>query len=142
MARFKLEFEGYDEILKKLTKLEADVKTVAEEALTETHKIITEKAAVAMEKQYLPAKGDYSMGRTLETLQKTPKITWNGTVASVDVGFNIKHGGLASVFLMYGTPSMEKDQKLYDAFYGEQTEGEIRNVQKEIFYKALEEFEK
>jgi len=42
---------------------------------------------------------------------------------------------------MYGTPRMIKDQALYDAFWSEQTEGEIMNVQKEIFYKALEELE-
>ena len=142
MAQFKLEFEGYDEILKKLMKLEADVTSVAEEALTETHKIITEKAAVAMEKQNLPAKGEYSTGRTLRSLQRTPNITWEGTVASVEVGFDIKHGGMPSVYLMYGTPKMKKVQALYDAFYGDQTVGQIRNTQKEIFYKALEEFEK
>ena len=142
MAKISLDFEGFDEILKRLTKLDADVEKVAEEALKETHKIVTDKAAVAVQKQNLPAKGRYSTGRTAASLQTTPKITWKGTEGSVEVGFDIKHGGLPSIFMMYGTPRYMKNQMLYDAFYGDQTEGQIRNAQKDIFYKALEEFEK
>lgn len=141
MANIKLEFSGFDEILKKLTKLEADTKTIAEKALTETHKIVTDKATVAVQKPNLPAQGKYSTGRTANSLQKTPNISWSGTVGSVDVGFDISHGGLPSIFMIKGTPRYMKNQMLYDAFYGDQTLGEIRNRQKEIFYKALEEFE-
>ncbi len=140
----KLEFSGFDEILKKLTKLEADTKTIAEKALTETHKIVTEKAAVAVQKPNLPAQGKYSRKNppnTASSLKRDVDISWNGTVGSVDVGFDISHGGLPTVFMIRGTPTYMKNQMLYDAFYGDQTIGEIRNRQKEIFYKALEEFE-
>ena len=141
MGKFSLEFAGFDEVLKKLTKLEADIKPVAEEALTKTHEIITKKAEAAIQKPNLPAQGKYSTGRTAESIKRDAQITWSGTEGSVSIGFNIKKGGLASIFLMYGTPRMIKDQALYDAFWSEQTEGEIMNAQKEIFYKALGEFE-
>lgn len=141
VASIKLEFKGFDEILQKLTKLDADTKTIAEKALTETHKIVTDKAAIAVEKPNLPAQGKYSTGRTARSLKKTADISWNGTVGSVEVGFDIKSGGLPSVFMIKGTPRYMKNQMLYDAFYGDQTIGQISNAQKEIFYKALEEFE-
>lgn len=141
MAKFSLEFAGFDEVLKKLNKLEADIKPVAEEALTKTHEIITKKAEAAIQKSNLPASGKYSTGQTERSIKRDAQITWSGTEGSVSIGFNIKKGGLASIFLMYGTPRMVKDQALYDAFWSEQTEGEIMNVQKEIFYKALGELE-
>lgn len=141
MAKMSLEFAGFAEFRNKLNKLGADTKAITEEALKETHKIVTAKAESAMAAGNLPAGGDYSIGRTVDSLLKTPEISWRGTEGSVKVGFNIKTGGLASVFLMYGTPRMSKVQVLYDAFFGDQTIGEVSNAQKEIFYKALGELE-
>lgn len=139
MATMKLEFKGFDEVMRRLNKIEADTRGVVDEALEKTHEIVTQKAESAIANSNLPAGGRYSKGRTAASLQRTPKISWSGTEASVKVGFNIKKGGLASIFLMYGTPRMPKVQSLYDAFYGTQTEGEVLNAQKEIFYKALGE---
>ena len=139
MAQMKLEFKGFDEIMKKLNKLEADTRTIVDEALEKTHEIVTAKAESAIASSNLPAGGRFSTGATLNSLQRDVKVTWKGTEASVKVGFNIKKGGLASIFLMYGTPRMAKVQAIYDAFYSAQTEGEVINAQKEIFYKALGE---
>ena len=43
--------------------------------------------------------------RTEKALKKEAEIEWAGTLASVKVGFSISEGGLASIFLMYGTQS-------------------------------------
>ena len=43
--------------------------------------------------------------------------------------------------MMYGTPKRMKVQEMYDAFYSDQTIGEVINAQKEIFYKAMEQLE-
>lgn len=142
MPKISLEFAGFDEVLKKLQKLEADTKAIAEEALTKTHEIITKKAEQSVAKPNLPAGGRYSTGRTANSIEREPQITWTGTEGSVSVGFNIKKGGLPSIFMMYGTPRYMKVQAVYDAFYSTQTEGEVLNAQKEIFYKALGELEK
>lgn len=141
MARLTLDFKGFDEVLKKLNTLEADIKPIAEEALIKTHEIVTKKAEDAMADPNLPARGKYSTGDTKLSLKRDPQVKWNGTEASIPVGFNIKKGGLPSIFLMYGTPRMVKVQVLYDAFWGDETEGEILNTQKQIFNKALEEWE-
>lgn len=141
MAKMSLSFEGLDEMMKKLERLDKDTKAVTEEALTKAHEIVTAKAEQAIAKSNLPARGHYSHGDTAGSLQRTPKIKWSGSEASVEVGFNIRKGGLPSIFLMYGTPKMAKVQSLYDAFYSSQTEGEVINAEKEIFLKAMGEIE-
>lgn len=141
MAKMSLEFAGFDAVRRKLNKLGADTKTIADEALIKTHEIVTEKADKAITTANLPAGGKYSTGRMKNSLQRTPKVSWKGTEGSVNVGFDIRKGGLPSIFMMYGTPRYMKVQALYDAFFSDQTIGEVANAQKQIFYKALEELE-
>lgn len=148
MPHIKLEFTGFDEVLKKLTKLDADTEKIADEALKETFKIVTAKAEAAIQKPNLPKQGKFSRKNppnSASSLLKTPDIKWSGTEGEVHVGFNIKKGGLPTIFMItavkYGSPRRMKVQAVYDAFYGDQTTGQIRNAQRDIFYKALEEFE-
>lgn len=125
-----LEFEGFDEAIARLNKIGANVKNISEKALKKTHSIITENAKEAI----TPHNQTY---QTEKSLQKEAKIEWNGTVASVKTGFSISAGGLASIFLMYGTPRMKKDQKMYNAFWGKSTQQEVSEAQKEIFYNEI-----
>ena len=138
MAKIKLEFAGFDEVLKKLNTLDADTKAITTEALQKSFDIVTDKADKAVAKGNLPAGGKYSSGGTENSLIRELNITWTDTEASAPVGFNIKKGGLPSIFMMYGTPRYMKNQALDDAFYSDQTEGEVLSAQKEVFYKALE----
>ena len=141
MAKIAVEFAGFDEILKKLNKLEADTKAITEEALQKSFDIVTRKAEAAIAKPNLPAGGKYSTGKSAASLTRTLEVTWTGTEASAPVGFNVKKGGYPTIFMMYGTPRFMKVQAVYDAFYSTQTEGEVLNAQKEVFYKALGELE-
>lgn len=141
MARMKLEIEGFDQILNKLKALDANAKKVAEKALTDCFKITTEKSKVGMAKPNLPAGGDYSTGKTLSTLLERPKVEWTGDTATVRVGFDISEGGFPSIFLMYGTPRMKKDQKLYNAFYGAQTKREITEAIENALYNEIRRLE-
>ena len=141
MAKVAVEFAGFDEVLKKLNKLGADTKQITEDALKKSFDIVTKKAEAAIAKPNLPAGGKFSTGRTEESLTRTLDVTWTGTEASAPVGFNIKKGGLPSIFMMYGTPRYMKVQAVYDAFYSSATEGEVLNAQREVFFKAMEELE-
>ena len=134
MARIKLEVAGLDGIMKRLNNANADVKHAVNRALTETHRIVTEKADKVAKKHHVS-------GDTEESLRRNAVIEWQGDVASVKVGFDIAHGGLASIFLMYGTPRMKKDQQLYNAFFGKSTQQEIVRAQEEILYNAIREAE-
>jgi hypothetical protein len=123
---------------RQLKALDADIKQITEAALIRTQEIVTEQAEEAMADKYLPAKGVYSGGDTLKSLYRDKKVYWSGDTASIDAGFSIRKGGLASIFLIYGTPRMKKDQKLYNAFFSKKTKELIQAEQEKIFYNALE----
>ena len=131
----RIEFEGFEEVIARLTKLDGDIKGVTEKALRETHKVITKKAETAI----APHK---ETGATEKSLKRNAEIEWVGTLASVETGFSIRQGGLPSIFLMYGTPRMKKDQNLYNVFFGNKTKKEIMELQETIFYDEIRRLDK
>lgn len=141
MARMKLEIEGLNELLNRIELLNGNVRATTEQALRETHRIVTHKAENAMSATYLPARGKYSTGETLLHLRRNAAIEWHGDVAEVKVGFDIKRGGLTSIFLMYGTPRMKPDKELYNAFFGNRTKKEIVEAQENVFWNEIRRLE-
>lgn len=140
MTRLKCEFDGFDEVVARLLKLQGDVERATENALMEVHERVTEKAEKAIKKHR-------ETGVTESNLRKQGKVIWNGTVAEVQTGFDIKNGGLPSIFLMYGTkvygtPRTKKDQALYNAFFGKNTEKEIHRICEDSFYSAIRKAER
>lgn len=133
MARkIGLQFEGWDTLFEKLDELEGDVQSIAEKALETAQSHIAPKLQKDMAKHH-------RTGRTEASIISGEKARWSGTTAEIDVGFRIRDGGLASVFLMYGTPRMKKDQKLYNDIYGAKTRKEIAAQQQEILTNAIKE---
>lgn len=130
MPKMKIEFEGFDEVIKRLKNLEGDLRGTTEKALKETHEFVTQNAEKEIARHRLT-------GATEASLDRQAKVQWSGEKATVHVGFNIREGGLASIFLMYGTPRVKKDQKLYNAFYGSRTISEIRKIQENVFYDEI-----
>lgn len=126
----RIEFDGFEEVIKKLSKLEGDIKGTTEKALKKTHSIITQKAEEAI-------KPHRETGATEDSLYREAKVEWAGSLASVETGFSISKGGLASIFLMYGTPRMKKDQNLYNAFWSKKTQDEVKTAQEDIFYEEI-----
>lgn len=142
----RIEFDGFDEAIARLNKLNGNVKAISEKALKKTHEIITKKAEDAI----TPHNQTH---QTEKTLRKEAEIEWEGTLASVKTGFSISEGGLASIFLMYGTQSHavsnqyaknigivaehSKDAKLYNAFFGARTRKEVSEAQREIFNNEI-----
>lgn len=94
-------------------------------AKAQVNKLATE----AMQPNNLPAGGAYSTGETLGALNKDFDVTWTGNLAELPVGFDLYDGGMASVFLMNGTPRMAPANGLWHAFYGKP---EQRIVKKEL----------
>lgn len=134
MPRMTVEFDGFSEVINRLQKLEADVRKTTDEALINTKKIIHKEAGAAMS----PHNKSYT---TVKSLNHNSSPEWKGSTASISVGFDIKNGGLPSIFLMYGTPRMKKDQKLYNAFFGRNTQYKVRKAQEETFYDAIRRHE-
>ena len=145
MSKYKnkmtIEFEGFEEVIKQMEQLNGNIKEITEQGLKETHKIITKKEEEAVQKTNLPAKGKYSTGLTKKSMKKEADIIWNGTEASVEVGFSISKGGLASIFMIYSTPRYMKNQKMYNAFWSKKTHDEVIEKQEEIFFNELRKLE-
>lgn len=125
---FKVEFEGFDAFLSLLSEVEGELERALEDALLETHGIITPlaEAAIAPHKR---------TGRTSDALYRDARVQWvSNTKAQIDVGFAIHLGGLASIFLTWGTPRMAADKAFYQAFFGQDMA--IYNAQKKAFQRV------
>ena len=130
-SKFKLEFDGLEHMIKKLEAKGANIEKAAEKALEATHAIVTPQIKAAM----VPHNQNYY---TSDSIVNNPKVEWEGNIASDGIGFSISNGGLASIFLMYGTPRMDPDRNLYNAIYGSATKKKVRDAQQEAFFKVLE----
>lgn len=90
---------------------------------------------------------------TVNSIEDRPRVEWSGTVGAIPVGFNLKEGGMPSIFLMYGTArhapanqygrasgsngGMQADRKLYNDIYGAAVKRRIGEKQQEILDKAI-----
>lgn len=142
-----IEFDGFEEVISRLNKLNGNLKSTAEKALKKTHEIITKKAEKAIDPHN-------KTHQTEKSLRREAEIDWEGkSLASVKTGFSISNGGLASIFLMYGTQShavsnqygknlgiveeTKRDAKMYNTFFGSSTRKEVTEAQKKIFYNEI-----
>ena len=122
--KVRMHLKGFDEMIKQLDGLGGDIKRATEGCLRVAHDTVTPKIVEDMKRHR-------RTGRTAGAIVKKATVKWEGTTASVQVGFDLPDG-LASVFLIYGTPRIPKDQKLYNDFYGAAAKREISKKQKKI----------
>ncbi|MCI8486676.1 MAG: hypothetical protein HFJ20_06355 [Clostridia bacterium] len=126
-----LDYSEVYNLIKELEQLDGDVKRTTEKSLTKSQKHITKNLHKEMKKHK-------QTGETEKSIVENPPVIWVGNMyAEIDVGFDISNGGLPSIFLMYGTPRAEKDQKLFNAIYGRKTQKEISEIQADIFFDAI-----
>lgn len=136
-SKFQLEFDGMNKLIKKLEAQEKNLKRATESALKATYGVVTPQVKAAMNPHNLT-------GQTQDAIVKSADVKWEGDIASVGVGFSISNGGLASIFLMYGTQQTPRhtgtdaDMALYNAIYGSATNKKVRDAQQEAFFKVLE----
>lgn len=128
--KLRLEFAGFEEMAERLDKLGGDLKKTTEKALIETHKLLTPKVEEAFKRHDVK----YSHS-TMKSLKKDPKVEWNGSTAEIGVGFKISEGGFPSIFIMYGTPRMQPDKKLYNSIYGNKKK--VKELQEGIFAEEI-----
>lgn len=138
MARMSIIFDGFKDLAYKIDEAGGDLHAAVDEALTETQFYIqneVEKASIPYAHGGL--KG-YATGKMANSIVADGVIHWTGTVAEVRVGYDLHQaGGFHSIFVMYGTPKMTKDQKVYDAIRGTKTKKDIARLQQGIMEKYL-----
>ena len=134
MAKKKmgLIFTGFEEMAERLEKMGGNLEKTTEKALKATHAHITPKIEEAFSKHDIKYSHD-----TGKSLKRDAKVEWSGSVAAVGVGFKIAEGGLPSIFLMYGTPRMQPDKKLYNSIYGGKVKKEVKAIQEQIFAEEI-----
>lgn len=152
MAKNKwgIKFDGFTELSERYMKLGGDLKEIATDCL-----------------EFIPAKVNPGLktainkhrrtGQTARSLYENGKVEWAGDVGTIHAGFDISHGGLPSIFLMYGTarhvpanqygtpkragarenPGIKADKKLYNAIYGNTIQKEIADEQEKIYTTAI-----
>lgn len=126
-----LDYSELYNLISQLEELDGNVKKTTEKALKKSQEHITSNVHNEMKKHK-------QTGDTEKSIVENPHVIWVGNMyAEIDVGFDISNGGLPSIFLMYGTPRMEKDQKLFNAIYGSRTQKEIAEIQADIFFDAI-----
>lgn len=133
MAKIKLEFDGFSEMIKEFERMEKDVRPVVNKALKKSFEYVTDGIQTAIPQHR-------RSGRTEDSLITDPNVLWSGNVAEIPVGFKLSNGGLASQFLIYGAkasitgvPYRAPDMKLYNAILGSATKKKIAEIQKEVF---------
>lgn len=130
--RIGMSFKGFEEMAAKFDAMGGDLRKVVAECLEKSHGLVTPKLHADMVRHH-------RTGRTEGSILDDAQVEWSGTTASINIGFSVRKGGLPSIFLMYGTPRMEKDTKLYNDVYGTRTQKEIKALQEEIFRKEMDE---
>ncbi|MCI7503680.1 MAG: hypothetical protein MSA76_08485 [Clostridium sp.] len=125
-----IDFSQLEDLAEKWEKAGGKVEQLAESCLKAAHKAVTPPIVQDMTRHH-------RTGSTQESIVTKADVKWDGTKANIPVGFDIKQGGLPSIFLMYGTPRIKKDTKLYADVYGKKAQERIKKAQEETFQKGI-----
>lgn len=129
-GKSKIDFYGSSELLKKLERAGANVEQCIVDALQKS----VEKPKEEM-LQYI--RQHKLTGQTEDSF--TTEIKHEGNKVYLKVGFDIKKGGIAAIFLNYGTPKIAPSYFIDNAI--EHNIDEIKRAQLEALNKAFEELQ-
>lgn len=127
-GKAKIDFYGSSELLKKLERAGANVEECIVEALQKSVEKPKEEMLDYIRQHKLT-------GQTEDSF--TTEIKHEGNKVYLKVGFDVKKGGLAAIFLNYGTPKIAPSWFIDNAV--ENNIDEIKRAQVEALNKAFEE---
>lgn len=135
--KITLNFDGLEEMIKQLDAVEGDLRIVTEKALIASKERVTEELRRVTVPANFPAGGKYSTSRTASSIDESKSVSWEGTTASIPVGFDLNISGLTSIFLIRGTPHhkppMKQVRPMYNAIYGAKIKKEVQEIQRRVF---------
>jgi len=138
MAKMTILFSGFEDLAADVDRSGGDLEKAVDEALQETAKYIQSQVESAAAPYAAKGLKGYATGRMYSAIIKDNMVYWNGNIAEVGVGFSLdESSGWHSIFIMYGTPRMAKDTKVYNAIKGAKTKKEIEKIQQEVMQKYL-----
>ena len=115
------------------------IKRAVNEGMAATKREINNKITKLMQPSNLPAGGKYSTGDTLDSLDKSEAVKWDGNIAELPLGFDMSKSGLSSIMLMHGTPTMAPVKGLKEAIKGQGAKRSAMREQEAAMQKILEE---
>lgn len=136
-SKFAFRFDEMEDLAAKIEKMGGSLQAAVDDALRKTHDFITPKLDAGIARHH--ASGD-----TEESLVESPSIVWESPLlAKVSIGFDLKDGGLPSIFLMWGTPrrkasNMPVDKALKNAAFGPAVKREVAKIQREALEACLQ----
>jgi hypothetical protein len=143
MTKMQITFDGFRDLAEAIDKAEGNLNAAVDEALSETQDIVQKELRTAAQ-PYKTVGGSpkgYSTGSLYNAIiDDRQPVEWAGTTATVKVGFSSKknrNGFMHSIFVMYGTPKMSKDPKIYNAIKGSRTKKLIAEAQRRTLEKYL-----
>ena len=138
MAKMSILFDGFHDIAYRIEEANGELRPAVNEALEKTQEFIQINLTKASEPYASKGLKGYATGKMFNSILNYDSIEWEGTVASVRVGFDLTTaGGYHSIFIMYGTPRIQKDTKIYNAIKGRTTKKNILQIQNAIMMKYL-----
>lgn len=144
--RLGITFKGFDEMMANLEAVGGDTKRIVEECLEVVPEIVNPKLKTDMARHNKTRK-------VVNSIAEDQHVVWEGTKAKLPVGFKLKHGGWASIYLMFGTArhapanqygrfsgtvrGVQQDKTLHDDVYGSAVIRKINERQREIFTREI-----
>lgn len=142
MAKMSITFDGFAKLAEDIDAIGGDLHEAVDEALEEAQLIVQSNLLTAAEPYQSGGLKGYATGKMYKSIIQDLNINWKGTVAEVNTGFSGTQGSMAgfmhSIYVMYGTPRMTKNAKVYNAIKGTKTKKDIAKAQEEIMVKHLD----
>ena len=136
--KLSVDFRGFEEYAEKLDELGADLKSIFTDAMEQAADTVEQDTREAMQKSNLPAKGKYSKGDTMKSILHAPKVTWNGTIGEIPLGFDRLKNGVGDL-LISGTPRMQPNRALEDIYARKKYQKQLVSDMMDIFEGEIED---
>lgn len=128
----KLDLKGLEEMLERIKRAGGNIEQAAEKALKESAEPFYDDLQAGI-KEY------HDTGDT-ELSLRTTNVKWEGNVATLKVGFDMKKGGLPALFIEYGTPKQKPRPFIRPAIT--RNKPKARKIQQKVLSDILKELEK
>ena len=140
---FSLNFNGFMDLAREIDELgEGYLHEAVDQAFTLSKDYVNGEIERAMDasKYHFDGTG-YSKGKAKASLAKIKQqpVEWSGTTAKAYIGVDLQEAQ-EIIFIINGTPHMQKDGKLYNAFKVKgKVKKEVERIQAEVFNKIIKE---